>query len=110
MATGEIVEVLEELLPLISPGEILRTDFLEPLGITAYRLAKDTGVQQTRITEILSGQRAITPDTAERLSRYFGTSMEFWLNLQKAYEVRKWRRERDEGQYSAIQRYRAAAG
>ncbi len=70
-------------LPNIHPGEILKLDFLEPLNITPYRLSKDLSVAQTRIGEILAGKRSITADTALRLSRYFGNSPQFWLNLQK---------------------------
>ena len=75
-------------LPIIHPGEILRLDFLEPLELTPYRLSKDINVAQTRISEILSGKRSITADTALRLSRYFGNSAQFWLNLQTAYDLR----------------------
>jgi len=76
-------------LPNIHPGEILQLDFLEPLGITPYRLSKDIGVAQTRISEILAGKRSISPDTAIRLSRYFGNSAQFWLNLQSHYDLRQ---------------------
>jgi antitoxin HigA-1 len=76
-------------LPNIHPGEILQVEFLEPLNITAYRLSKDIGVAQTRISEILSGKRSITADTALRLSRYFGNSAQFWLNLQTQYDLRQ---------------------
>jgi addiction module HigA family antidote len=76
-------------LPNIHPGEILKLDFLEPLNITSYRLSKDLGVTQTRISEILSGKRSITADTALRLSRYFGNSPQFWLNLQTHYDLRQ---------------------
>jgi antitoxin HigA-1 len=72
----------------IHPGEILRTEFLEPLEITPYRLSKDIAVAQTRISEILSEKRSITADTALRLSRYFGNSAQFWLNLQTQYDLR----------------------
>lgn len=75
-------------LPNIHPGEILQLEFLEPLNITPYRLSKDIGVAQTRISEILSGKRSITADTALRLSRYFGNSAQFWLNLQTQYDIR----------------------
>jgi antitoxin HigA-1 len=74
-------------LPSIHPGEILRLDFLDPLEITPYRLSKDLGVPQTRIGEILAGKRSITADTALRLSRYFGNSAQFWLNLQTHYDL-----------------------
>ena len=76
-------------LPNIHPGEILKLDFLEPLNITLYRLSKDLGVAQTRIGEILVGKRSITADTALRLSRYFGNSPQFWLNLQTDYDLRQ---------------------
>jgi addiction module HigA family antidote len=72
----------------VTPGEILRTEFLEPLGISAYRLAQDIHVQQTRIGEILAGRRAITADTALRLARYLGTSPQLWLNLQAQHDLR----------------------
>ena len=73
---------------IILPGEILEEDFLEPLGITAYRLAKETGISATRISEILKGKRKITINTALRLSKYFGNSVEFWLGIQNEYEIR----------------------
>lgn len=76
-------------LPNIHPGEILQLEFLEPLNITPYRLSKDIGVPQTRISEILSGKRSITADTALRLSRYFGNSAQFWLNLQIQHDLRQ---------------------
>jgi addiction module HigA family antidote len=69
-------------LPPIHPGEILLEEFLEPMGISQYRFAKDISVPARRINEIVQGKRAITPDTALRLSRYFGLSERFWLNLQ----------------------------
>ena len=79
----------DDRLPEIHPGDILREEFLEPLGLTAYRLSKDIGVSQTRIMEILNGRRGITADTALRLARYFGTSAELWLNLQAQYDLRR---------------------
>ena len=69
-------------LPLATPGEILLEEFLKPLGVTQYRLAKEIGVPQRRIGEIVAGKRAITADTAARLSVFFGMEAEFWLNLQ----------------------------
>lgn len=86
----------DERLPNIHPGEILLLEFLEPLRITPYRLSKDIGVAQTRISEILSGQRSITADTAWRLSRYFGNSAQFWLNLQTQYDLRQAQLENSE--------------
>jgi antitoxin HigA-1 len=81
-------------LPSIHPGEILRLDFLDPLEITPYRLSKDLGVPQTRMGEILAGRR--TADTALRLSRYFGNSAEFWLNLQSHYDLERAREQNAE--------------
>ncbi len=83
-------------LPNIHPGEILRLEFLEPLDITAYRLSKDIGVSQTRISEILAEKRSITADTALRLSKYFGNSAQFWLNLQTQYDLRQAQEENQE--------------
>ncbi len=73
----------------IHPGEVLREDFLVPLDLTAYRLSKSIGVPQTRIAEILKGERSITADTAHRLARFFGTSAQLWLNLQNHYDLEK---------------------
>ncbi|MBV1787479.1 HigA family addiction module antidote protein [Marinobacterium sp. D7] len=82
-----------ELLPIAHPGTILQEEFLEPLEITAYRLAKDISVPPGRITTIINGGRSITADTALRLARYFGTSAQFWLNLQSDYDLRTAERE-----------------
>ena len=71
----------------IHPGEVLQEEFLLPLNITAYRLAKDTGIPQTRISEIVKGNRRITADTALRLSIYFGTTAKFWLGLQNDFDL-----------------------
>jgi addiction module HigA family antidote len=71
----------------IHPGEVLTKEFLEPMGITQYRLAKDISVPARRINEIVHGKRAITADTALRLSKYFGTSERFWMNLQTRYDM-----------------------
>ena len=71
----------------VHPGEILLEEFLLPLEITAYRLSKDLGIPQTRISEILKGNRRITADTALRLSRYFGNSARFWLGLQDDFDI-----------------------
>lgn len=76
-----------ELLLPIHPGEILQEEFLEPMGISQYRLAKDIGVPPRRINEIVHGKRGITADTALRLSRYFGLSERFWMNLQSRYDL-----------------------
>lgn len=82
-----------EKLKNIHPGEILLEEFLIPLEITAYRLAKETFLPQTRISEIIKGNRRITADTALRLSRYFGTSPKFWLGLQDDFDLEE---ERDQ--------------
>jgi len=74
-------------LPPIHPGEILLEEFLVPLGISQYRLAKDISVSARRINEIVHGQRSITADTALRLARYFGTSERFWMNLQVRFDL-----------------------
>ena len=71
----------------IHPGEVLALDFLEPLGVSQYRLAKDISVPARRINEIVHGTRAISADTALRLARYFGTTDRFWLNLQARYDL-----------------------
>ena len=76
-----------EKLKNIHPGEILQEEFLIPLEITAYRLSKDLKIPQTRISEILKGNRRITADTALRLSQYFGNSAKFWLGLQDDYDI-----------------------
>jgi addiction module HigA family antidote len=74
-------------LPPVHPGEVLREEYLEPLELSQYRLAKDISVPPRRINEIVHGARAITADTALRLARYFGTSDRFWLNLQARYDL-----------------------
>ncbi len=74
-------------LPPIHPGEILMEEFLKPMGISQYRLAKDISVPPRRINEIVHGKRAITADTALRLGRFFGMSPHFWLNLQTRYDL-----------------------
>jgi antitoxin HigA-1 len=76
-----------ERLANIHPGEILLEEFLKPFELSAYKLSKDIGIPQTRISEILKGRRRITADTALRLSRYFGTSPKFWLGLQDDYDL-----------------------
>ncbi|KAF0107660.1 MAG: plasmid maintenance system antidote protein [Anaerolineaceae bacterium] len=74
-------------LPPIHPGEILLEEFLEPMGISQYRLANDISVPPRRINEIVLGKRSITPDTALRLSLFFGLSERFWINLQTRYDI-----------------------
>jgi len=81
-------------LPNIHPGEILKEEFLVPMNISAYRLSKETGLSQIRISEIIRGKRSITADTALRLSFFFGTSAEFWMNLQTAFDLEELRRNK----------------
>ena len=71
----------------IHPGEVLHEEFLAPLGITAYRLSKDTGIPQTRLSAIIKGNRRVTADTAVRFSKYFGNSAKFWLGLQDDFDI-----------------------
>ena len=77
---------MEKLLP-VHPGEVLLEDFMKPLGLSQYRVAKDIGVPSLRISQIVRGQRSITADTALRLARYFGTSAAVWLRLQARYDL-----------------------
>jgi addiction module HigA family antidote len=74
-------------LPPVHPGEILLEDFLKPMGITRYRLAKSIGVSQRRVDEICAGKRAVTADTALRLARFFDTDAQSWMNLQAEYDL-----------------------
>ena len=77
----------KKIMPPIHPGEILMKEFLEPMGISQYRLAKDISVVPRKINEIVHGKRAITADTALRLARYFGASEKFWMNLHTRYSM-----------------------
>ncbi len=87
---------MNDKLPPIHPGEVLLEDFLQPLGITQYRLAKDIAVPPRRVNEIVHGLRGISADTALRLSRYFGTSAEMWMNLQSRYDLERQRDQAEE--------------
>lgn len=78
----------------IHPGEILLEEFLIPLEITAYRLSKDIGIPQTRVSEIIKGNRRITADTALRLSRYFGNTAKFWLGIQDDFDIEEGENEK----------------
>ncbi len=82
-----------KLLDPITPGEILREDFMEPLGISINKLSRDLSVPPNRISEIVNGKRSITADTALRLQRYFGVEAQFWLNLQTEYDLRMMKRK-----------------
>ena len=93
--------------PPTHPGEVLREDFLKPLEMSQYALAKALGVPEIRISEIVHAKRAITPDTALRLARYFGTSAEFWLGMQTSYDL-ELARERVGAAIEAAVRPRAA--
>jgi len=83
----------KKLLDPITPGEILREDFMEPLGISINQLSRDLSVPPNRISEIVNGKRSITADTALRLQRYFGIEAQFWLNLQTEYDLRIMKRK-----------------
>jgi antitoxin HigA-1 len=88
----------------IHPGEVLQEEFLSELNISAYRLSKDISIPQTRISEIIKGNRRITADTALRLSKYFGNSPKFWLGLQDDYDIEEESRLLEE-QLSSIRKY-----
>ncbi len=79
----------------IHPGEILLEEFLKPMGLTAYRLSKETGIPQTRIGEIIRGRRSISVATALRFARFFGNSPEFWINLQNHFDIEEERKLMD---------------
>lgn len=98
----------EKLLTPIHPGEILLEEFLNPMDISQYRLAKDISVPNTRISEIVRGKRAITPDTALRLSRYFGLSERFWINMQARYDIEVEKDKLQDQLESEVQVYTAA--
>ena len=95
-------------LPNIHPGEVLNEEFLIPLEISAYRLAKELSIPQTRISEILKGRRRITADTALRLSQFFGTSAKFWLGLQDDYDIEE-EREQKAKEINSIKKYESNA-
>ena len=92
----------------IHPGEILKEEFLEELNISGYRLAKDTGIPQTRISQILKNKRRITADTALRLSKYFGNTPKFWLGLQDDYDLEEEKRAKEK-ELGAIKHYSSTA-
>ncbi len=88
----------------IHPGEILLEEFLLPLKISAYRLSKDIGIPQTRVSEIVKGNRRITADTALRLSKYFGNSAKFWLGLQDDFDLEEEKKQK-KSELNAIKQY-----
>jgi len=83
-------------IPNIHPGEILLEEFLKPMGITAYRLSKETKIDQTRISEIKRRKRNISVDTALRFAKFFGNSPEFWINLQNRFDIEEKKREMEQ--------------
>ena len=89
----------------IHPGEILLEEFLIPLGVSAYRLSKEISIPQTRISEIIKGNRRITADTALRLSKYFGNSAKFWLGIQDDFDIEEERTNKS-AELNAIKQYR----
>ena len=97
-----------EYLPNIHPGEVLQEELLMPLNISAYRLSKDIGIPQTRVSEIIKGRRRITADTALRLSYYFGTSAKFWLGLQDDYDLEEEMRAK-KSELESIKKYENSA-
>ncbi len=92
----------------IHPGEVLKEEFMVPLGITAYKLSKETMIPQTRISAILKGNRRITADTALRLSKYFGNSAKFWLGLQDDYDIEA-EKEQIKNELNAIKHFEEVA-
>jgi len=92
----------------IHPGKILQDEFLAPLGISAYKLSKDIGIAQTRISEILRGNRRITPDTALRFSKYFGNSAKYWLGIQDDFDIKEHLKTKEE-ELDAIKYYKSSA-
>lgn len=92
----------------IHPGEILQEEFLIPFDLTAYRLSKDIGIPQTRVSEILKGNRRITADTALRLSKYFGNSAKFWLGLQNDFDIEEEQLIKSK-EFNAIEQFRSKA-
>jgi addiction module HigA family antidote len=71
----------------IHPGEILKEEFLDPMGVTVYRLSRETGLSQTRLSQIIKGERSITAETALKLGKFFNVPAEFWMNLQSLYDI-----------------------
>lgn len=92
----------------IHPGEILQEEFLVPMGVSAYRLAKETFVPQTRISEIIKGNRRITADTALRFAKFFGTSPKFWLGLQDDFDLEE-EKNKSENQINDIKSFNDSA-
>jgi antitoxin HigA-1 len=92
----------------IHPGEILQEEFLIPLELSAYKLSKDIGIPQTRISEILKGNRRVTADTALRLSKYFGTTAKFWLGLQDDFDIEEEKKKKSK-EFDSIEQFHSNA-
>lgn len=92
----------------IHPGEILQEEFLKPLAISAYKLSKDIGIPQTRVSEIIKGNRRITADTALRLSKYFGNAAKFWLGLQDDFDIEEEQQHKSK-EFDSIELYQSNA-
>jgi len=92
----------------IHPGEVLKEEFLTPLGLSAYRLSKDVGIPQTRVSEIVKGNRRVTADTALRLSKYFGNSAKFWLGLQDDFDIEEEEFNKSK-EFQSIDHYQSSA-
>lgn len=104
MSASQIITDIMKKLKNIHPGEILSEEFLIPLDISAYRLSKEIGIPQTRISEIIKGNRRITADTALRLSKFFGNSAKFWLGLQDDFDIEE-EKNNKAAEFDAIKRY-----
>lgn len=104
---SELQTITNEALKNWHPGEILKEEFLVPMHISAYRLPKEINIPQTRISEIIHGRRAISADTAIRFSRFFGTTPEFWLNLQNLYDLEEEQRKKA-AEFDSIRQYASA--
>ncbi len=96
-------------LDLIHPGEILLEEFMQPMNLTQYRIARDLQVSQIRISEIIHGKRALTANTAIRLSKYFGNSPQFWMNLQANYDLQKELHGKNKEAFKAVKFFKKAA-
>ena len=97
-----------KILPNVHPGEVLLEEFLKPMGLSQYRLAKAVGIPESRISDIVHGARGISADTALRLSRFFGTTAKIWLNLQNAYDLEEAERAKRK-EIEKIHRYEVVA-
>jgi addiction module HigA family antidote len=94
--THEKERIMAKRISNIHPGEILLEEFLKPMGISAYRLSKETKIDQTRISEIIKGKRSISVDTALRFSKFFSNSPEFWINLQNHFDIEEKKRQMEQ--------------